>query len=153
MASALPGGASPAGCRGRRGRESKPRPGGHGREPMSWDDEGSDTTMDCPYCGEPGSLEIEPEEEPGEQVYVEDCGVCCRPWSVRVRTDDPERDWLLSIDDAATLTPWTDSSVAQGLLELPAEARAAPDRGGQRPATQREIPRSAFARSFLRARE
>ncbi|MCG8466712.1 MAG: CPXCG motif-containing cysteine-rich protein [Gemmatimonadetes bacterium] len=40
----------------------------------------------CPYCGEtiehlldPGGGEI--------QEYVEDCEVCCRPWSVRVRYD------------------------------------------------------------------
>jgi hypothetical protein len=46
-----------------------------------------DASFLCPYCGEPGSLEIDPGDEPGDQVYVEDCGVCCRPWSVRVHTD------------------------------------------------------------------
>jgi uncharacterized protein (TIGR03083 family) len=44
------------------------------------------------------------------------------PVAVRVRTTEPSRDWLLSVDDAATLTPWTDASMAQGVVELPAEA-------------------------------
>jgi hypothetical protein len=47
----------------------------------------SDHSVQCPYCGEPGSLEVEPTAEPGEQVFVEDCAVCCRPWTVRVHTD------------------------------------------------------------------
>jgi hypothetical protein len=46
-----------------------------------------DFTLTCPYCGEPGELDIDAADEPGEQVFVEDCWVCCRPWSVRVRTD------------------------------------------------------------------
>lgn len=40
--------------------------------------------MECPYCGEPAELEVEATDEPGEQTFVEDCGVCCRPWAVRV---------------------------------------------------------------------
>lgn len=37
----------------------------------------------CPYCGE--SVEIALDPGGGvEQEYVEDCEVCCRPWSVRV---------------------------------------------------------------------
>jgi hypothetical protein len=46
-----------------------------------------DVPCECPYCGEPATLEVEPTEEPGVQTFVEDCGVCCRPWSVRVYTD------------------------------------------------------------------
>lgn len=37
----------------------------------------------CPYCGEPGTVEVEAEEEDAE--FVQDCAVCCRPWQVRVR--------------------------------------------------------------------
>ncbi|HLF93122.1 MAG TPA: CPXCG motif-containing cysteine-rich protein [Planctomycetota bacterium] len=37
----------------------------------------------CPYCGEPSSLVLEEEEEEAE--FVQDCPVCCRPWTVRVR--------------------------------------------------------------------
>jgi hypothetical protein len=37
----------------------------------------------CPYCGE--SVEIVIDEAGGSpQRYVEDCPVCCRPWSVEV---------------------------------------------------------------------
>jgi hypothetical protein len=38
----------------------------------------------CPYCGEPVAVEV----EPGDRVqYVEDCPVCCRPWTVSVRDE------------------------------------------------------------------
>ena len=43
--------------------------------------------IDCPYCGEPAELDLEPSEDGADQEFVEDCGVCCRPWAVRVRTD------------------------------------------------------------------
>ena len=43
---------------------------------------------ECPFCGEPGGVEIEPADfEPGESVLVQDCEVCCRPWTVRVQRD------------------------------------------------------------------
>jgi hypothetical protein len=38
----------------------------------------------CPYCGEPSELLLDPGGG-ADQSYVEDCEVCCRPWSVRVR--------------------------------------------------------------------
>ncbi len=38
--------------------------------------------IDCPYCGE--SVEIVVEEHVGEQSYVEDCQVCCRPINMKV---------------------------------------------------------------------
>ena len=38
----------------------------------------------CPYCGEEVSITIDPGG--GEtQKYVEDCEVCCNPWTVTVR--------------------------------------------------------------------
>lgn len=36
----------------------------------------------CPYCGEP--IEIEVDCSAGDQAYVEDCSVCCRPIEVEV---------------------------------------------------------------------
>lgn len=43
----------------------------------------------CPYCGEPVQLIIDQGgDEAGdqaEQLYVEDCQVCCRPMLVTVR--------------------------------------------------------------------
>jgi hypothetical protein len=46
----------------------------------------ADNEVECPFCGEPG--EIEGDYDPdvvGEQVFVQDCAVCCRPWNVSVR--------------------------------------------------------------------
>ncbi len=40
----------------------------------------------CPYCGEPVQVEIEPELAAGAE-YIEDCPVCCRPWTVSVGSD------------------------------------------------------------------
>ena len=36
----------------------------------------------CPCCGEPGTVELEDVEEDDE--FVQDCAVCCRPWTVTV---------------------------------------------------------------------
>lgn len=35
------------------------------------------STIQCPYCGE--DIEILVDTSIGEQEYVEDCQVCCRP--------------------------------------------------------------------------
>ena len=39
------------------------------------------TLVQCPWCWETISLYVDPDTT-GE--FVEDCEVCCRPWSVRV---------------------------------------------------------------------
>ncbi|QWP78441.1 CPXCG motif-containing cysteine-rich protein [Lysobacter sp. K5869] len=39
----------------------------------------------CPYCGEPIELLID--ESAGDQRYIEDCQVCCRPIVVMVSAD------------------------------------------------------------------
>lgn len=39
--------------------------------------------IDCPYCGEPIEILVEPAEE--SHRYVEDCQVCCRPITVSVQ--------------------------------------------------------------------
>jgi hypothetical protein len=38
----------------------------------------------CPYCGEVNAIVLDPGSG-GDQEYVEDCQVCCRPWKVRVQ--------------------------------------------------------------------
>lgn len=42
--------------------------------------------VSCPYCGE--SIELLLDESAGEQCYIEDCSVCCRPIVVAVHFDD-----------------------------------------------------------------
>lgn len=42
-------------------------------------------TVHCPYCGEPQDLAVD--ASAGDQQYVEDCQVCCRPMQVRLDVD------------------------------------------------------------------
>ena len=41
-------------------------------------------TVYCPYCNETVEIAIDPGGGPAQE-YVEDCEVCCQPWSVSVR--------------------------------------------------------------------
>lgn len=41
-------------------------------------------TVRCPYCGEINEIALDPGSG-GDQDYVEDCQICCRPWRVSVR--------------------------------------------------------------------
>jgi hypothetical protein len=44
-----------------------------------------DEAIECPFCGEPGDVEVDVDEsEPGQHQFVQDCAVCCRPWAVTV---------------------------------------------------------------------
>ncbi|OZB33426.1 MAG: CPXCG motif-containing cysteine-rich protein [Pseudomonas sp. 34-62-33] len=45
----------------------------------------------CPYCGEPAEAVLD--LSGGDQVYIEDCPVCCRP--IELRTDGV--DWQLDV--------------------------------------------------------
>ena len=51
-----------------------------------------ETTVVCPYCAEAQLLVVDPETEGG---FVQDCDVCCRPWSVHVNR---LADGSLSVD-------------------------------------------------------
>jgi len=44
-----------------------------------------DIAVDCPYCGE--HFETVVDISGGDQDYIEDCPVCCRPIEFRVRVD------------------------------------------------------------------
>ena len=44
--------------------------------------------VECPYCGEPGTIYVEPDVH---GTFVQDCEVCCNPWNVTVWWDDDER--------------------------------------------------------------
>ncbi|KAF1723025.1 CPXCG motif-containing cysteine-rich protein [Pseudoxanthomonas wuyuanensis] len=39
----------------------------------------------CPYCGE--TITVFVDDSAGEQSYIEDCQVCCRPIQIRLRLD------------------------------------------------------------------
>ena len=41
----------------------------------------------CPYCGEAIEIYVEPDVRGS---YVQDCEVCCNPWTVRVTRDNDE---------------------------------------------------------------
>ena len=41
----------------------------------------------CPYCGEEIEIYIEPDVRGS---FVQDCEVCCNPWTVRVTREDDE---------------------------------------------------------------
>lgn len=65
-----------------------------GSDADAWDDDdglgeelSQEALVSCPYCGEQVELSVDPAG--GElQEYVEDCQVCCQPWSVRVWVDN-----------------------------------------------------------------
>lgn len=44
-------------------------------------------TVECPYCGEAVEIVLDPGSGT-RQEYVEDCEVCCRPWTVHVTYDE-----------------------------------------------------------------
>lgn len=48
--------------------------------------------VQCPYCGETITLLVD--DSAGDQRYIEDCHVCCRPIVVTVAVDD---DGALSV--------------------------------------------------------
>lgn len=45
-------------------------------------------SVDCPYCGEPIELLID--ASAGDQRYIEDCQVCCRPIAVVATVEEGE---------------------------------------------------------------
>jgi hypothetical protein len=44
----------------------------------------------CPYCGAVVDLAVDPGGG-ASQAYVEDCAVCCRPWTVHLVFDGEGR--------------------------------------------------------------
>lgn len=44
----------------------------------------TDATVYCPYCNELIEISLDPGGGESQQ-YVEDCEVCCQPWSVNVQ--------------------------------------------------------------------
>ncbi|HSC85427.1 MAG TPA: CPXCG motif-containing cysteine-rich protein [Pseudomonas sp.] len=50
-------------------------------------------TYQCPYCGE--EVEALLDLSAGDQEYIEDCPVCCRPIIFDLRSDGV--DWTLDV--------------------------------------------------------
>ncbi|WP_166363924.1 CPXCG motif-containing cysteine-rich protein [Pseudomonas akapageensis] len=48
---------------------------------------------ECPYCGE--ACEAVLDLSGGDQQYIEDCPVCCRPIVFKLQTDGDE--WMLDV--------------------------------------------------------
>ena len=44
----------------------------------------TEATVYCPYCNESVEISIDPGGGESQQ-YVEDCEICCQPWSVNVQ--------------------------------------------------------------------
>ena len=50
----------------------------------------------CPYCSAPVEISLDPGSG-NDQQYVEDCEVCCQPWTVSVHYgEDGEADVSVS---------------------------------------------------------
>ena len=52
----------------------------------------------CPYCGETVELTVDP-VGPSSEQYVEDCAVCCRPWTVTVHREGEDVEVQLARGD------------------------------------------------------
>ena len=46
-------------------------------------------TTTCPYCGE--TIEVLVDYSAGDQEYIEDCYVCCRPINIGITMNDDSR--------------------------------------------------------------
>ncbi len=49
--------------------------------------------VQCPYCGE--TIELAVDASAGEQRYIEDCSVCCKPIEVLLFADGG--DWRIAV--------------------------------------------------------
>ncbi|NQZ81065.1 MAG: CPXCG motif-containing cysteine-rich protein [Colwellia sp.] len=53
-----------------------------------------ETSVGCPYCGETIDVLIEPTDL--EQLYIEDCQVCCKPINFLV-SESTNGEFLVSV--------------------------------------------------------
>lgn len=54
-------------------------------------------SIPCPYCGE--TITVLLDDSAGDQRYIEDCSVCCRPIEFTLRTTADEGSELLVYRD------------------------------------------------------
>jgi len=43
------------------------------------------TEISCPHCGQTFPLEVD--TSVAEQIFVEDCNICCRPMTLAIRSE------------------------------------------------------------------
>ena len=55
-------------------------------------------SVSCPYCGEEVEIYLEPDIG---GTFVQDCEVCCNPWTVRVFVDGDDRSVSVERSDGA----------------------------------------------------
>ncbi len=53
--------------------------------------------IDCPYCGE--AIEVVVDCSAGDQSYIEDCSVCCRPITLDIRYGDDDEPVVSARDE------------------------------------------------------
>jgi hypothetical protein len=54
--------------------------------------------VSCPYCAEEVEVYVEPDLHGS---FVQDCEVCCNPWTIRVVHEDGERSIAVSRADGS----------------------------------------------------
>ncbi|MBU2966616.1 CPXCG motif-containing cysteine-rich protein [Amphritea sp. 2_MG-2023] len=54
-------------------------------------------SQSCPYCGEPIVLLVDCSA--GDQQYIEDCQVCCKPITVELRLEGSEAEVCLKTEN------------------------------------------------------
>ncbi len=54
-----------------------------------------ETKIQCPYCGEPLTIFVEPTG--AEQAYVEDCQVCCSPMVIHASDHAGELEYVYAL--------------------------------------------------------
>ena len=57
-----------------------------------------DVLVICPYCGEEIEIRVEPDVRGS---FVQDCEVCCNPWTVRVERDGQDRSITVNRADGS----------------------------------------------------
>ena len=57
-----------------------------------------DVLVICPYCGEEIEIRVERDVRGS---FVQDCEVCCNPWTVRVERDGQDRSITVNRADGS----------------------------------------------------
>ena len=51
--------------------------------------------VQCPYCGEDFVITFDPEYR--QQVFIDDCAVCCQPSTIHIELDDDGRPYTIDV--------------------------------------------------------